>query len=149
MQCCLSTTNIPLLAIKHIFQYSKLYIKTISSVKFSRTARETCNKFSFCFTVPCNGTKILMGEKRILQIVDKPTTVIWKNNTEKTAGYTILYSNFFSKVLNSFNEALNAKNNNKEYYLCTTLPLCLFPNIPTNQLTIRLTGKQIINLFYT
>lgn len=148
MQCCLSTTTNPVLVIKHIFKYSKLYRTTISSVKFSRTARDKCNKFSFCFTVPCDGTKILMEEKRILQIVDKPQTVIWKNNTEKTAGYTILYSKFFSKVLNSFNEALHAKNNNKKYYLCTTLPLCLFPNIPTDQLSIRLTGKQIIDLFY-
>ena len=148
MQCCLLTTSSPLVAIKHILKNNALYSKAISSIRFSRTAREHCNKFSFCFTVPCDGSKILMEEHRILQIVDKPSTVVWKNSTEKTVGYTLLNAKFFSAVLNSFHEALNAKNKDKQYCKCFTIPMCLFPNIPLSQLQIRLSGKDIIDLFY-
>ena len=149
MQCCLSTTTSPLLAIKHIFTYRELYNRTISSIKFSRTAREHGNQYSFCFTNPCDGKRVLLKEHRILQIVDKPTTVTFSNSTEMTAGYTLLNAKFFSEVLLSFHTSLNAKNERKVYYKCFQLPACLFPNIAPGDLRIKLSGTEIINLFYS
>jgi len=149
MQCCLSTTTSPLLAIKHIFNYRELYNRTISSIKFSRTARENGNQYSFCFVSPCDNKRVILKEHRILQIVDKPNTVSWLSSTEMTAGYTLLNAKFFSGVLLSFHEALKARQERRIYYKCFELPNCLFPNIPTNELKLKLSGSEIINLFYS
>jgi hypothetical protein len=146
MSCCLSETSDPLEVIQHVFCNKSLYGSVMQCIKLARNSREIGGVYCFNFRNPCNKSLITLSGRRILNIHEKECQISWCNNTEMIAGLTILYIDFFGQVLSSYKEALQAKNEVKEYCKSFTIPLCLFPNIPVSNKNITLSGHKIIEI---
>ena len=146
MSNCLSDTFNPCAIILHIFCNKTFYDSVINSIQLSRNAKENGGIYCLYFQTPCDGSSITLRGERILYIYENPCKVIWCSNTERIAGLTILNSNFFGDVLLSYTQALQAKNEVKEYCKSFTIPRCLFPNISEQDRVITISGDKIISL---
>jgi hypothetical protein len=143
---CLSETSDPLEVIQHVFCNKSLYGSVMKSIKLARNARAIGGIYCFNFRNPCDKSSITLSGQRILNIHEKECKITWCNHTEQTIGLTILNIDFFGQVLSSYKEALQAKNDVKEYCKSFTIPVCLFPNISANNRHITLSGRKIIEI---
>jgi hypothetical protein len=145
---CLSTASNPCDVIFHIFCNKSLYGNVITSIQKSRNAREIGGLYCLFFQCPCDKKSVTINGKRILEIYEKSCNICWCNDTERIAGLTIIYSDFFADVLASFVKANNAKNETKEFCKNFNIPEFLFPNVPPNERSFTISGKKIIELAF-
>jgi hypothetical protein len=147
MSCCgLSETCDPCEVIRHIFCNKTLYENVINSIQLSRNAKALGGIYCLFFRNPCDCSSVTLRGERILYIYEHSCNVVWCNNTERVAGLTILNSEFFGEVLLSYTEALQAKNEVKEYCKSFKIPRCLFPNISEQNRVITISGDNIIKI---
>jgi hypothetical protein len=141
-----STATTAIGVVYHVFLYKSTYGDMIRSLNRARNYHSQGKFFCIIFTNPLTGARTKLTGSRIIEIFDKPSSIVWKSIEEQTAGLVIQNLNFFSNVLGSYYQAQKHRNQLNLYCKTINIPSSLFPNVSAKELKSTLTGHQLLLL---
>lgn len=141
----ISSAQTPCEIIYHVFLYKNLYGQTVNALRKSREALSQGKLYCLSFYNPLSRVVTPLTGTRIVDICDRPSSIVWCNDEERIAGLVILYSPFFRSILGAFDKALQHRSQLTLYCKAITVPPHLFPSY-TGPSTFVIRGKEIIAL---